>query len=344
MIPTARILRLLPFITLVNAAVWMGALSTRAQTFSITNFTLGPTGVRTLQFPTDTNSYYILYAGAVVTNINQPIAINLGASGTLQFQDPSPQLAAQFYRVRQVPLNLPLDTDGDGMDDVFELNYPGCLNPLDPSDATVDCDGDGRSNLQEYYDGTNPILADALPRLVINEVDYDTVGTDTTEFLELLNKGTNIVNLSHYAAVFINGNDNLEYSRVALNGTLGAGQYLVMASTNLTGIAPGARVIRFVSGDNNIQNGAPDGIALVNLGRTIIMDSFAYEGGMFAATINGFPGTYNLVHGTALPTSVADSNAINGSLARLPNGQTSGDDSADWVFSGNPTPGATNLP
>src|SRR5712672_2899165 len=114
MIPTAQILRLLPFIPLVSAAFWMGAPSTQAQAFSITNFTVGPTGVRTLQFPTDTNSYYILYAGAVVTNINQPAAIALGASGMLQIQDPSPQLAAQFYRVRQVPLNLPLDIDGDG--------------------------------------------------------------------------------------------------------------------------------------------------------------------------------------------------------------------------------------
>jgi len=104
MIPTARILRLLLFITLVSAAFWMDALRARAQSFSITNFTIGPTGVRTLQFPTDTNSYYILYAGAVVTNINQPAAIALGASGMLQFQDPSPQFGAQFYRVRQVPL------------------------------------------------------------------------------------------------------------------------------------------------------------------------------------------------------------------------------------------------
>jgi hypothetical protein len=344
MIPTARILRRLPFITFVSAAFWIGTLSAWAQTFSITNFTFGPTGVRTLQFPTDTNSYYILYAGAVVTNINQPIAINLGTSGMLQLQDPSPQLDVQFYRVRQIPVNLPLDTDGDGMDDVFELNYPGCLNPLDPSDATVDCDGDGRPNLQEYYDGTNPILADALPKLVINEVDYDQISTDTKEFLELLNKVSNTLNLSHYAAAFINGANNLEYLRVALNGALAAGQYLVLASTNLSGIDPAARVIRFAIGENVIQNGAPDGIALVNLGRTNIMDSFAYEGPMIAATINGFPGTYNLVHGTALSASVADSNTIPGSLARLPDGQTSGNDSADWAFSGTPTPGATNLP
>ena len=73
--------------------------------------------------------------------------------------------------------------------------------------------------------------------LVVNEVDYDQIGTDTTEFVELLNKGTNAINLSHYALAFINGANNLEYLRVALNGFISSGQYLVVASTNLSGIA-----------------------------------------------------------------------------------------------------------
>ncbi len=42
----------------------------------------------------------------------------------------------------------PLDTDGDGMDDVWELENG--LNPLDPSDAFVDPDGTGLTNWQRY--------------------------------------------------------------------------------------------------------------------------------------------------------------------------------------------------
>jgi hypothetical protein len=37
--------------------------------------------------------------------------------------------------LRSVPLAAPLDLDGDGLDDVFELFRPLYLNPLDPNDG-----------------------------------------------------------------------------------------------------------------------------------------------------------------------------------------------------------------
>jgi hypothetical protein len=48
----------------------------------------------------------------------------------------------------------PQDSDDDAIPDSFELQY--ALNPFDPSDARVDSDADGYTNLEEYLQGTNP--------------------------------------------------------------------------------------------------------------------------------------------------------------------------------------------
>lgn len=47
-----------------------------------------------------------------------------------------------------------VDTDKDGMPDVWEKKYK--LNPNDPSDAVLDCNGDGYTNIEKYIHGINP--------------------------------------------------------------------------------------------------------------------------------------------------------------------------------------------
>jgi PKD repeat protein len=54
--------------------------------------------------------------------------------------------------------HLDEDDDDDGMPDVWELKYE--LNPLDPSDATLDGDGDTIINLEEYQKNTDPSAYD----------------------------------------------------------------------------------------------------------------------------------------------------------------------------------------
>jgi len=58
------------------------------------------------------------------------------------------------------PINTePDDIDGDGMPNTFEIQYG--LNEYDPTDAGLDSDNDGLTNLQEYLAGTDPFNPDS---------------------------------------------------------------------------------------------------------------------------------------------------------------------------------------
>ena len=52
---------------------------------------------------------------------------------------------------------------------------------------------------------------------------------------------------------------------------------------------------------------------------------------------------YSLVEGTQLPVDVADSNTVDGTLARIPDGSDTDDAATDWSFTTTPTPGAANV-
>jgi len=190
------------------------------------------------------------------------------------------------------------------------------------------------------------VATSARAQLVINEVDYDQVGTDFNEFVELRNNSNCPLPLAHLALVLINGTSNAEYQRVAISGGaafIEPGQYLVVGSATVTSIVPaGVLRVEFPFVGDNMQNGTPDGLALVDVSSRTVLDALSYEGGMTAVTIVGFPGTVSLVTGTALPLVVSDSNIVQGSLVRLPDGADTGNDIADWRVASTPSPGASN--
>lgn len=183
--------------------------------------------------------------------------------------------------------------------------------------------------------------------LVINEVDYDNPGaTDTAEFVEILNTAPTAANLAGLALVLVNGNDNNEYRRVDLGaaGTLPAGGYLVVHDGAVS-LPAGALSLNFANcTDTCIQNGAPDGVALIDTASHTLIDALSYEGGIVAAGIGGFAAPVSLVEGTPLNATVADSNTTSGSLIRHPNGSDTDDADSDWAFTATPTPGAANTP
>src|SRR6185312_8986966 len=97
---------------------------------------------------------------------------------------------------------------------------------------------------------------------------------------------------------------------------LEAGQYLFVMDPAVLP-APGALTVLFPGATNQVQNGAPDGLALIDVATSTVIDALSYEGAITAAHLDGFAGPVTLVEGT--PTAVADSNADEGSMDREPN-------------------------
>ncbi len=200
------------------------------------------------------------------------------------------------------------------------------------------------------------IASSAPAQLIINEVDYDNVGTDTAEFVEIYNTSACPVRLTGKTLVFVNGASNTVYLTMDLGLAVDAagvsvthlapGQYLVVGDLPIP--ASALRVhMPILTPINVIQNGSPDGIAIVDTpplpASPTIIDSISYEGAITAAIIPGFSDPVNLVNGTMLPAGVADNNTVNISLGRFPSGLDSNDDATDWQINAFPTPGAPNV-
>lgn len=210
---------------------------------------------------------------------------------------------------------------------------PGLAKLEDMDGLPCTRDGGGAGEIKLDFAGDDTVLfrcvAGGLPpppppqtgTVVINEVDYDQVGADGDGFVELKNTGTVAIDLAGLALVFVDGADSEEYLREPLTGTLAPGAYLVVAG--------------------DAQNGAPDGVALVDTEDGALLDALSYEGAITAAVIDGR--TYSLVEGTLLPATVADSNTAAGSLSRIPDGRDTNDAATDWVFTTTLTRGAANV-
>lgn len=93
-----------------------------------------------------------------------PVAMALGAEGNGELIDLTPEADATcaHYKIQNFPLDLPRDTDGDTIDDVYELSRPHLFDPFDPTDANKDSDGDGLTDLAEYQSGTDPEVPDMI--------------------------------------------------------------------------------------------------------------------------------------------------------------------------------------
>ncbi len=192
------------------------------------------------------------------------------------------------------------------------------ISELDPYDVSlsVPCDG-------ETVSGAAP-GCDPEPVVIINEVDYDNVGLDNAEWVELYNPGPVAADLTGYSVVAVNGaNGNVQSTATIPAVTLAVGDYYVIGTASV----PNVDLV--VTGNDRIQNGPVDAVVLYNPSNTVV-DAVSYEGTSIAP----------YVEGTGLATG-DDNTTTDKVIARLPNGTDTNDNSVDWVV-WCATPGTSN--
>jgi hypothetical protein len=81
--------------------------------------------------------YYVLRRAETANGTTFPVAMAAGSAADVHLIDGQAPAEGAFYLVREVSLDHPLDMDADGIDDVFELLHPACLDPTDLADALV---------------------------------------------------------------------------------------------------------------------------------------------------------------------------------------------------------------
>jgi predicted extracellular nuclease len=159
----------------------------------------------------------------------------------------------------------------------------------------------------------------APPRAWINEFHYDNAGTDTGEFIEVA--GTAGLDLTGWSLVLYNGANGTAYATTALTGVL-------------DDEANGFGALAFTYPSNGIQNGSPDGIALVDDNGAVVQ-FLSYEGS-FAAVGGAADGLTS----TDIGIAQTGSDPLGSSLHLV----GTGDDYADFTWAATPddSPGSRN--
>jgi hypothetical protein len=180
-----------------------------------------------------------------------------------------------------------------------------------------------------------------IPFMVINEIDADTLGTDTAEFIELYDGGVGNTALDGLTVVLFNGNGDASYQSFDLTSfATDANGYFVLGNAAV----PNAQI---TFANNLLQNGAdavalyageaadfPNGTAVTtaNLLDAVVYDTNDSDDAELLTLLNS---------GQPQVNEGANGQSDVESLQRFPNG-TGGQRQTDSFITGLPSPGAMN--
>ena len=146
----------------------------------------------------------------------------------------------------------------------MRLTLPRFVRPLAVTIALLSCTENGPMG-PAVYSGSH-LSAVSLPAVRFSEIHYDNVGTDAGEAIEI--SGPAGTDVGGWQILLYNGNGGAVYDTKTLAGTIPA-----------TCGSRGVIVTNYPS--NGIQNGSPDGMALVDASGAVV-EFLSYEGPMTA--------------------------------------------------------------
>ena len=224
---------------------------------------------------------------------------------------------------------------------IAAIRYQNNDDAPNTSDRTISLDvSDGNASTQAIST-ISVVAAPATPSVLINEINVDSPGTDTTEFIELYDGGVGNTSLDGLTIVLFNGNGDVAYDAFDLNGfSTDANGYFVLGNSAIA-------TAQITFDDNLLQNGA-DAVALYSGNATDFPNGTAVTtANLLDAIVYGTndPDDTGLLTLLNAGQSQADEDA-NGqkdseSLQRFPNGN-GGPRNTDSFIAGVPSPGLAN--
>ncbi|MDG3583039.1 DUF5689 domain-containing protein [Galbibacter pacificus] len=183
--------------------------------------------------------------------ITDAIAVNDGGSGDLLYAETvlNPDFDGGSFAVggaSRIPNGVHTNSTVDWVRNSF--NGAGLPSFPDAEASPGEALNTPATSNQVFSGGTDAVV-------IINEIDADTPGTDTAEFIELFDGGTGNTPLDGLVVVLYNGNGDTVYNTFDLDGqTTNANGYFVLGNEGVPNVS-------MVFSGNGLQNGA-DAVAI----------------------------------------------------------------------------------